>query len=145
MRIALSVRIGIACCGLVLGILPLASPAVELSPGHQLNSWGRWIGYGWSRGYHAQDGCQTEQWQSYTLSQPAEQHALPAPSPVIRPQARPQPAPSRPAVLAPAEINPATKPYEPKPAPAPKSNKAKLDKPKALSSYLESLPARETR
>ena len=46
------------CC---FGSLTLAGDSLH---GHSVNALGRWTGYGWSRGYHSQDGCQSNSCQS---------------------------------------------------------------------------------
>jgi hypothetical protein len=44
---------------LVAGLFASVNSASAQTPGlSQVNGLGRWLGYGWSRGYHTNDGCQ---------------------------------------------------------------------------------------
>ena len=82
MRVTL---LGLATC-VILSCLA-ATARAEPTAGHSVNSLGRWIGYGWSHGYHAQDGCDSAGcanappiMQRDEHSYPVLEHSVPAPA-----------------------------------------------------------------
>jgi hypothetical protein len=109
----------ICCSAVCIAMAFLATSAWGEHPaGHSLNSMGRWLGYGWSRGYHANDnvapampGGMTVPGGMIVSEHPSEIHS----SPVVESWSSPsatnlQPQPTKNSVLTPSHPLPAQKP-----------------------------------
>lgn len=107
----------------LLGGLVAPTFTCAQAPGQSLNALGRWLGYGWSRGYHSQDGCEqclgNFSGPTATLGAHAyHTHGQMHPAPSLQPtqQSAPQPALQW--------LAPAVTPAAPLPAPKPENKPA---------------------